>query len=70
MTTTLPPAAAPRTTELPDLGRATHLSCRECEATTSLGPFYACHECFGPLEVAYDFGGVTRESVEAGPRSI
>jgi threonine synthase len=35
-----------------------------------LGPFYACHECFGPLEVAYDFGRVTRESVEAGPRSI
>src|ERR687891_208132 len=70
MTTTLPGAAAPRTTESPDLGRATHLSCRECGATTSLGPFYACHECFGPLEVAYDFGRVTRESVEAGPRSI
>jgi threonine synthase len=70
MTTTLPPAAFPRTKELPDLGRATHLSCRECGATTSLGPFYACHECFGPLEVAYDFGRVTRESVEAGPRSI
>jgi len=70
MTTTLPPAASPRTKELPDLGRATHLSCRECGATTSLGPFYACHECFGPLEVAYDFGRVTRESVEAGPRSI
>ena len=70
MTTTLPPVASPRTKELPDLGRATHLSCRECGATTSLGPFYACHECFGPLEVAYDFGRVTRESVEAGPRSI
>jgi threonine synthase len=70
MTTTLPPAASPRTTELPDLGRATHLSCRECGATAALGPFYACHECFGPLEVAYDFGRVTRESVEAGPRSI
>jgi len=70
MTTTLPPAASPRTKELPDLGRSTHLSCRECGATTSLGPFYACHECFGPLEVAYDFGRVTRESVGAGPRSI
>src|ERR671910_1377745 len=70
MATTFPPAAAPRTTELPDLGRAIHLSCRECGATPSLGPFYACHECFGPLEVAYDFGRVTRESVEAGPRSI
>ena len=70
MTTTFPPAASPRTKELPDLGRATQLSCRECGARTSLGPFYACHECFGPLEVAYDFGRVTRESVEAGPRSI
>src|ERR671919_793538 len=70
MTTTFPPASSPRTKELPDLGRATHLSCRECGATPSLGPFYACHECFGPLEVAYDFGRVTRESVEAGPRSI
>ena len=70
MTTTLPPAPPTRTKEWPDLGRATHLSCRECGATTSLGPFYACHECFGPLEVAYDFGRVTRESVEAGPRSI
>src|ERR671910_1855314 len=70
MATTFPPAAAPRTTELPDLGRAIHLSCRECGATAALGPFYACHECFGPLEVAYDFGRVTRESVEAGPRSI
>src|ERR671910_2102318 len=70
MATTFPPAASPRTTESPDLGRATHLSCRECGATTSLGPYYACHECFGPLEVVYDFGRVTRESVEAGPRSI
>jgi threonine synthase len=27
-------------------------------------------ECFGPLEVAYDYGSVTRESIEAGPKSI
>jgi threonine synthase len=26
--------------------------------------------CFGPLEVAYDYDGVTRESIEAGPRNI
>jgi threonine synthase len=31
---------------------------------------YACLECFGPLEVAYDFGIVTRASIEAGPRCI
>jgi len=55
----------------PDLGPARHLSCRECGATTELGPFYACTECFGPLEVAYEFGpGVTRASIEAGPQNI
>ena len=31
---------------------------------------YACSECFGPLEVAYDFGTVTRAAIEAGPRNI
>ena len=35
-----------------------------------LGPFYACGECFGPLEVAYEFGAVTRASIEAGPQNI
>jgi threonine synthase len=35
-----------------------------------LGPRYACEECFGPLEIAYDFGAVTRASIEAGPRNI
>ncbi len=51
-------------------GNATHLVCRECRAKTPLGPFYACMECFGPLEVGYDFPTVTREQIEAGPRSI
>jgi threonine synthase len=51
-------------------GSATGLVCRECGATRPLGPYYACHECFGPLEVGYDFGSVTREQIEAGPRNI
>jgi threonine synthase len=51
-------------------GNATHLVCRECREKTPLGPFYACTECFGPLEVGYDFPSVTREQIEAGPRSI
>ena len=51
-------------------GNATHLSCRECGATHLLGPFYACPECFGPLEIAYDFPRVTREQIEAGPANI
>ncbi|OLR95361.1 threonine synthase [Actinokineospora bangkokensis] len=53
-----------------DLGPARALSCRECGHQTPLAAEFACPECFGPLEVAYDFGAVTRESIEAGPRSI
>ncbi len=51
-------------------GNATGLVCRECGAAQELGPHYACLECFGPLEVAYDFPQVTREQIEAGPRNI
>ncbi|MEV5001395.1 threonine synthase [Nocardioides sp. LML1-1-1.1] len=51
-------------------GHATALSCRECGHRVDLGPFYACPECFGPLEIAYDFPQVTREEIEAGPRNI
>src|SRR4051812_30436701 len=51
-------------------GHAKALSCRECGHQVELGPFYACPECFGPLEIAYDFPRVTREEIEAGPRNI
>jgi threonine synthase len=51
-------------------GNATGLVCRECGAGQELGPHYACLECFGPLEVAYDFPEVTREQIAAGPRNI
>jgi threonine synthase len=70
MTITSMPPGPTSTVSRPDLGRATHLSCRECRSTTPLGPYYACTECFGPLEVAYDFGTITRERIESGPRSI
>jgi threonine synthase len=52
------------------LGNATGLSCRECGATAELGPFYACPECFGPLEVSYDFPRLTRADIESGPLNI
>jgi threonine synthase len=52
------------------LGSATHLSCRECGETYDIGPLYACGECFGPLEVSYEFPAVTRESIAAGPHNI
>ena len=51
-------------------GHATALACRECGHQVDLGPFYACPECFGPLEIAYDFPVVTREQIEAGPANI
>lgn len=51
-------------------GPAVDLVCRECGATRSLGPHYVCEECFGPLEISYDFGTVTREQIEAGPANI
>ncbi len=51
-------------------GKATNLVCRECGTTRDLGPFYACAECFGPLEIGYEFGTVTREQIEAGPANI
>ena len=51
-------------------GNATHLSCRACGERSPLGPFYACLECFGPLEVGYDFPTIRRQDIESGPRSI
>src|SRR5918992_1400166 len=58
------------TTTAFDLGPARALSCRECGHQIPLAAEFACPQCFGPLEVAYDFGTVTRESIEAGPKSI
>ncbi len=51
-------------------GHATALSCRECGHRIDLGPHYACPECFGPLEIAYDFPAVSASDIEAGPRNI
>lgn len=51
-------------------GAATHLVCRACGAHAKLGADYSCWECFGPLEVAYDFGTITREQIQSGPFSI
>ena len=53
-----------------DFGPAVGLVCRECGTLVDLGPRHVCAECFGPLEVKYEFGRVTREQIEAGPRSI
>jgi threonine synthase len=49
------------------------LICRACGAEYPLAAQHACYECFGPLEVSYDpdaLARVTREQIEAGPKSI
>lgn len=51
-------------------GPATALKCRECSSEYALGAAYSCMECFGPLEVTYSFGKVTREQIEAGPANL
>ncbi len=64
---TAPPDTA---ADQPAFGNATGLVCRECGADYSLGAAYSCIECFGPLEVAYDLTGITREAITAGPQSL
>ena len=61
---------APTTVREGAFGHAVHLVCRECRATQPLGPSYACQECFGPLEIGYEFPEVTRAQIEAGPKNI
>ncbi len=50
------------------------LKCRECGAVVPIGPVYVCEECYGPLEVIYDYDEIrrqmTRETISKGPRSI
>jgi threonine synthase len=58
------------TTAALNLGAAHQLVCRECGFSTALAAEFACAECFGPLEVGYDFGPVTHSDIEAGPPSI
>src|SRR5262252_2140376 len=57
-------------TPLSKFGHASHLACRECGHTSELGAQHACAECFGPMEVRYDFPALSRASVEAGPPNI
>ena len=51
-------------------GYATGLSCRECGKSYALGPDYACEECFGPLEVSYDYPRLSRSDILAGPQDM
>jgi threonine synthase len=76
LTTAPPPAtsAPPATTAAAPVPNVLGLRCRECGQEEDLGAAHVCSFCFGPLEVAYDTdriaATVTRERIEAGPRSL
>jgi threonine synthase len=50
------------------------LRCKECAAEYEPKATHVCEQCFGPLEVKYDYdlirSRVTRQTIEAGPHSI
>src|SRR5215211_972609 len=50
------------------------LQCKECGAGYELEARYVCDDCFGPLEVAYDFSAIEPESarrrIQAGPQNL
>jgi len=53
-----------------------HLQCKECKAEYPLEALYVCERCFGPLEVAYDHSGSSRDvgelrrRIQGGPQNI
>jgi threonine synthase len=53
-----------------DLGPAVELVSKEEGHRQPLAPEFVSAEDFSPLEVAYDFGRVRREDIEAGPKNI
>jgi threonine synthase len=67
MTAALDSAATRRSL---DLGPAVELVSKEEGHRQPLAPEFVSAEDFSPLEVAYDFGRVRREDIEAGPKNI
>ena len=50
------------------------LKCKECGTTYELDARYVCENCFGPLEVTYDFSGLeateVKRRIQAGSQGI
>ena len=42
------------------MSHTTGLRCRECGTETPIAPLHVCETCFGPLEVTYAIGSLTR----------
>jgi len=56
------------------MGFVTGLVCKECGHSYSAERQYVCTDCFGPLEVAYDYSAIgrstSREQVAQRPRNL
>jgi threonine synthase len=54
--------------------RTFFLQCRLCGATAPISTNYVCEECYGPVEVSYDYEAIratiSRERIEQGPRTL
>lgn len=54
--------------------RVASLRCKECGAETEADASFVCEQCFGPLEVRYDFTGLdpdeARRRIQAGSSGI
>jgi threonine synthase len=52
----------------------TGLKCRECKKEYPQEPLYVCEECFGPLEVTYDYDRIRNDlplaQIASGPNSM
>jgi threonine synthase len=50
------------------------LRCKECGERYPLEALFVCEQCFGPLEVSYDFSGLeaaeAKRKIQAGPDSV
>ena len=56
------------------MGYVKGLKCRECGAPYEVEPVSICEECFGPLEVDYDYNSIratlTREEIASRPKTM
>ncbi len=56
------------------MGHVIGLRCHECGSKYEQQAVHVCEECFGPLEVEYDYDAIkrtlTRERIESGPANL
>ncbi len=64
------PTTGSRSRPASSFGYATGLSCRECGRSCELGAHYACADCFGPLEVCYEYPRLSRADIQSGPPNM